>query len=250
MGVKVRNLAETRRCPGAVQRVVPTAAPKAPVLDRMQSRHIRYGDRVRTIKFIGVSTAGSSIHQVFPRWARLLGVDAEVVGVDVPRGPDAHARLREVLCAIRADEFCLGAVVTSWKSALYQAAAMDFDDLDGLAVECHEVNAVRRREDGRLSGYARDPVSVGRVVDGIWPEPDADLLCLGSGGTAIATEAGRRTGIAGARRPIAVLPRLGGGALSGRRPARRPGPGRRVRRRTAGGRLPVMAAGLPAAGSE
>jgi len=152
----------------------------------MHSRHIRYRGRVRTIKFIGVSTAGSSIHQVFPRWAQLLGVNAEVVGVDVPRGPDAHARLREALSAIRADERCLGAVVTSWKSALYQVASTDFDDLDGLAVECHEVNAVRRHEDGRLSGYARDPISVGQVVDGIWPERDADLLCLGSGGTAIA----------------------------------------------------------------
>ena len=176
--VKVRNLAETRRFPSTVQ--------KRAVLDRMHSRHIRYGDRVRTIKFIGVSTAGSSIHQVFPRWARLLGVDAEVVGVDVPRGPDAHARLRDALSAIRADERCLGAVVTSWKSALYQVTATDFDELDELAAECHEVNAVRRHEDGRLSGYARDPISVGRVVDGIWPERDADLLCLGSGGTAIA----------------------------------------------------------------
>lgn len=185
-GVKVRNLAETRRFRSAGLSVVATSAPKPSALDRMHSRHIRYGVRVRTIKFIGVSTAGSSIHQVFPRWARLLGVDAEVVGVDVPRGPDAHARLREELSAIRADERCLGAVVTSWKSALYQAAATDFDDLDGLAVECHEVNAVRRHADGRLSGYARDPISVGRVVDGIWPERDADLLCLGSGGTAIA----------------------------------------------------------------
>lgn len=76
-------------------------------------------------------------------------------------------------------------MVTSWKSALYAAAAQEFDELDARAVQCREINAIRR-SDGRIVGSARDPVSVGRVVDAIWPDRAADLLCLGSGGTAIA----------------------------------------------------------------
>ena len=137
-----------------------------------------------TVRFIGVSTGGSLIHRVFPHWARVLGVDAAVRGVDLPRGaPDEvfRAAVRE----IRADESCLGAVVTSWKSVLYAAAAEEFDGLDARAVQCREINAIRHAG-GRVLGAARDPVSVGRVVDRIWPDLDADLLCLGSGGTAIA----------------------------------------------------------------
>ena len=142
--------------------------------------------RVRTVKFIGVSTAGSLIHEVFPRWARALGLDGAVcvVGVDVPRDapPD---RFRALLREIRDDADCLGAVITSHKTALYRDARDEFAFLDPLASACREINSVRNAE-GRLHGHARDPISVGRVVDAIWPDLDADLLCLGSGGTAIA----------------------------------------------------------------
>ena len=139
---------------------------------------------MRTIRFVGVSTAGSLIHQVFPRWARVLGIEAAIVGVDVPRDA-SPGRYRELLDAIRDDQDCLGAVVTSHKTALFSAAFDEFESLDPLAVACREINSVRH-DSGRLHGYARDPISVGRVVDEIWPELDADLLCIGSGGTAIA----------------------------------------------------------------
>lgn len=139
---------------------------------------------MRTIKFIGVSTGGSLIYEVFPRWARVLGIDAAIVGVDVPRGA-APSRFREVLGTIRADPDCLGAVITSHKTAIFRDASLQFASLDALATSCREINSVRN-DAGVLHGYARDPVSVGRVVDEIWPELGADLLCLGSGGTAIA----------------------------------------------------------------
>jgi shikimate dehydrogenase len=139
---------------------------------------------VQTVKFIGVSTAGSRIHEVFPRWARVLGIRAEIVGVDIPHDapPD---RFAETLRAIRADGQCLGAVITSHKSAVYRHVGGEFEFLDQLAVSCREINSVRN-DGGRLLGFARDPISVGRVVDEIWPDLDADLLCIGSGGTAIA----------------------------------------------------------------
>ena len=137
-----------------------------------------------TVLFIGVSTGGSLIHRVFPRWAGSLCVPARVRGVDLPRG-SGPADFRAAVRAIRQDPQCLGAVVTSWKSALFEAAAGEFDELDARAVACREINAIRH-SNGRLLGSARDPVSVGRVVDGIWPDRAADLLCLGSGGTAVA----------------------------------------------------------------
>jgi shikimate dehydrogenase len=136
------------------------------------------------IQFVGVSTGSSKIHSVFPYWMRLLGLDADVVGVDVPLGASAEV-YRGVLDGIRGHKSCLGAVVTSHKVELFRAAAGQFDALDSSAVSCQEINAVRHR-DGQLTGFARDPVSVGRVVDAMWPDLDAGLLCLGSGGTAIA----------------------------------------------------------------
>ena len=137
-----------------------------------------------TIKFIGVSTSGSLVHEVFPRWARILGIEATVVGVDIPRGAPPE-QFREVLSAIRGDRNCLGAVITSHKTAMYRDAKDEFESLDALATSCGEINSIRSDAAG-LYGYARDPISVGRVVDEIWPDLDADLLCIGSGGTAIA----------------------------------------------------------------
>ena len=38
----------------------------------------------RTMYFIGVTTAQSSIMKVFPRWAEHLGLDAVLKGIDFP----------------------------------------------------------------------------------------------------------------------------------------------------------------------
>lgn len=132
---------------------------------------------------MGVTTAGSIIHDAFPLWLPLLGVDARLASRDLALGasPSEFVRLVEEL---RSDPALVGAVVTTHKVALFDAAADHFDSLDGLARECGEINAIRSRHN-HLVGFARDPVSVGRVVDRIWPAGDA-VICLGAGGTAIA----------------------------------------------------------------
>ncbi|MEZ0111971.1 shikimate dehydrogenase [Catenulispora sp. EB89] len=135
------------------------------------------------VKFVGISTGASRIHTAFPRWARVVGVEAEVVGVDVPAGASAEA-YRSVLDSLR-EPSVLGAVITSHKVGLFAAASDAFESLDPLARQYREINSIRN-DGGRLHGYARDPISVGRVIEEIWPERDGDLLCLGSGGTAIA----------------------------------------------------------------
>ncbi|MEY9926719.1 shikimate dehydrogenase [Catenulispora sp. GP43] len=135
------------------------------------------------VRFVGVSTGASLIHTAFPHWARVLGIEAEVAGVDVPVGASAQV-YRAVLDGLR-EPSVLGAVVTSHKVGLFAAAADAFEELDPLARQCREINSIRN-DGGRLHGYARDPISVGRVVEEIWPDRDGELLCLGSGGTAIA----------------------------------------------------------------
>ena len=136
------------------------------------------------ILFIGVSTGNSLIHRAFPAWAEHLGLKAEIMGVDLPLGAAPEDYLR-VVEDIRADADCLGAVVTTHKVALYQAAAQRFDALDEPALSCGEINSIRS-SGVELAGFARDPISVGRVVDGIWPTSRGTVLCLGCGGTAIA----------------------------------------------------------------
>jgi shikimate 5-dehydrogenase len=149
---------------------------------------------MRTVWFVGVSTGGSLVHRAMARWGPLLGGDVAVEGRDLPlAAPDGA--YRELLDGLRRDTHAVGAVVTSHKVALFRAAGDMFAHLDGVARACGEVNAGRRTPEGLL-GFARDPVSVGRVVDRIWPADGApgpagaargdEVVCLGAGGTAVA----------------------------------------------------------------
>lgn len=134
------------------------------------------------VLFVGVTTASSLIHRAMPAWQPLLPARCGVRGVDIPLGAG-----REVYAAlldrVRGDESVAGAVVTSHKTGLYQAGLLRFEWLDPLAVACEEVNAIRRTPAG-LHAWARDPVSVGRVVQQIWPGDGGRVVCLGAGGTA------------------------------------------------------------------
>jgi shikimate 5-dehydrogenase len=140
---------------------------------------------MRAVWFVGVSTGGSLVHRAMARWGPLLGGEVAVQGRDLPlAAPDGA--YRELLGELRRDPHALGAVVTSHKVGLFRAAADMFARLDGAARACGEVNAVRRSPEGLL-GFARDPVSVGRVADRIWPAGSGDeVVCLGAGGTAVA----------------------------------------------------------------
>ena len=149
---------------------------------------------MRTVWFVGVSTAGSLIHEAMGRWGPLLGGDIEVEGRDLPLdAPDGA--FRKLLDDLGRNDRALGAVVTSHKVAVFRAGSDRFARLDDAALACGEVNAVRRTPEG-LVGFARDPVSVGRVVDRIWPAGGASgpagagrgdqVVCLGAGGTAVA----------------------------------------------------------------
>jgi shikimate 5-dehydrogenase len=140
---------------------------------------------VCTVWFVGVSTAGSLVHRAMPWWSPLLGGDVTVTGRDLPLDAPTGA-FRSLLDGLARDDDARGAVVTSHKVALHRAASDLFAGLDDLAVACGEVNAVRRTPSGLL-GFARDPVSLGRVVDRIWPAGTGDeVVCLGAGGTAVA----------------------------------------------------------------
>jgi shikimate dehydrogenase len=138
---------------------------------------------VTEVWFVGVKTAGSLIHRAISLWRELLPRPCEVRGVDIE--PDSPgARYVELLEELRgAPGRVAGAVVSVHKVGLFEAGHRLFAELDPIARACEEMNAVRRAGSD-LHGYARDPISVGRVVDRIWPRREGEVVCIGAGGTA------------------------------------------------------------------
>ena len=143
--------------------------------------------------FIGVTTGQSSIMRLFPEWVTILGLDdAELVGVDLPLHADRD-RYRQAVAQIKDDELSLGALVTTHKVDLLEAARELFDDLDRFAILCNEVSNIAKR-DGRLIGFAKDPITAGRTLGemlepGYWDRTGAHVVCLGAGGTTAAIAA-------------------------------------------------------------
>jgi shikimate 5-dehydrogenase len=148
------------------------------------------------MRFVGVSTASSSIMKVFPLWSQILGLDAELLGLDIPLGapPEAY---RRAMAEMRSDPSCVGALVTTHKIALHDAARDLFDSLDEFATSVGEVSSIAIR-DGGAHGAAKDPVTAGLALEEfLAPDHFADgasVLCLGAGGagTAIGWYLGRR----------------------------------------------------------
>lgn len=136
------------------------------------------------ILFVGVTTGSSLVHQAMPRWQAILGLPCSVRGLDIALDAEDDAYV-SFIENVREDESAAGVIITGHKVKMFRACRPLFKALDPLSLACHEVNAIRRSGDGLL-GWARDPISVGRVVDRIWPCSEGQVICLGAGGTALA----------------------------------------------------------------
>jgi shikimate 5-dehydrogenase len=145
----------------------------------------------RTLYFIGVTTGQSSIMQVYPRWAKeALGLgDTVIKGIDL----EIHAPAedyRKVVEFIKNDPLSIGALVTTHKIDLYNATQDMFEYLDPYAKMFGELSSISKK-DGRLEGYAKDPISSGLTLDSFvpanyWAEKGGELFIMGAGGSAIA----------------------------------------------------------------
>lgn len=147
--------------------------------------------KVPTFYFIGVTTAGSSIMKVFPLWMEVLGRPEIVIeGIDHPLHDDPQA-YRATVAQIKHDPLSLGALVTTHKMDVYAAAQDMFDYFDPYAQTTHEISSISKL-DGRLEGHAKDPITAGlsleAIVDeGYFGRTGGHVLCLGAGGSAVAT---------------------------------------------------------------
>lgn len=140
--------------------------------------------------FIGVTTAASSIMRLFPRWAELLGLQAEIVGLDVPLGAPREA-YRQAVLRMADDPKARGGLVTTHKVSVFLHAGDLLAQFDYWAELCGEVSCIARRADG-LHGWAKDPITAWRAfvdwagADYFSRNPEAEVLCLGAGGSGAA----------------------------------------------------------------
>jgi shikimate 5-dehydrogenase len=142
---------------------------------------------VPTFFFIGVTTAQSSIMKVFPRWMEALRRPEVVIeGIDHPihDRPEAY---RWTVAQIKFDPLSLGALVTTHKIDLLEAARDLFDELHESARLTGEVSSISLR-DGRLVGHAKDPLTAGLSLDaildpGYFDRTGGHVLCFGAGGS-------------------------------------------------------------------
>ncbi|SDJ04883.1 shikimate dehydrogenase family protein [Nonomuraea jiangxiensis] len=140
--------------------------------------------------FVGVDTGGSSIQRIFPRWARALGLPEDrLVGYDIPLGAPDEEYVR-VVERIRDDDGIAGALVTTHKIRILEAAGHLFDSLDVFAREGGEISSIAKR-DGRLVGHALDPLTARLSLEEFVPEghfarTGAQVVCLGAGGAGTA----------------------------------------------------------------
>jgi shikimate 5-dehydrogenase len=139
--------------------------------------------------FVGVSTARSSIVQVFPAWMEHLGIDCALEGVDC-RIHDDPAVYRGIVSILARDPGVVGALVTAHKVDLYAAAGDLFGELDPCARLLGEVSCISKR-DGRLLGTAVDAVSGGLALEAFVPaghfaSSGGEVCILGAGGASAA----------------------------------------------------------------
>jgi shikimate 5-dehydrogenase len=137
------------------------------------------------VYFLGVNTAGSAAHKMFPYWIHSIGRQASLVGVDLMLESSCES-YQKFLKSIRLDERCLGAQITSHKVRVYDCAGSELDEVDRDARNLGEIGAIAVSE-GRLTGFSPDmlalsgELSVMLTEDNPWPSP-REVIILGGGG--------------------------------------------------------------------
>jgi shikimate dehydrogenase len=144
-----------------------------------------------TFTFIGVTTTKSSIMKVFPLWMDILGKPEIVIeGVDL-KIHDTCEAYRCATAQIKFDPLSLGALVTTHKMDLYEAAKDLFEYFDPYALVTDEISSISKL-DGRLEGHAKDPITAGLSLDAIigkdyFSRTGGQMLIFGAGGSSVAT---------------------------------------------------------------
>ena len=145
----------------------------------------------KSFYFIGVTTEKSSIIKLFPFWMNALGFPEIKIYPYNLKIHDKSVNYRQAVAQIKYDDGCYGALVTTHKMDLYTAAKDMFDYFDPYALLLDEISCISKN-DGRLEGHAKDPISSGATYDSFidkdyYKNTGAHVLIFGAGGSSIAT---------------------------------------------------------------
>jgi shikimate 5-dehydrogenase len=146
--------------------------------------------KVPTFYYIGVTTGRSSINSVFPAWAKHLGIrGTPFVGIDckIHDHPEVY---RKIVKFLKEDELALGALVTSHKLDLFNAARDLFDEVDPYAELLGETSCISK-QGNKLWAHAKDPITAGLSYEAFvpkdhWKKTDAEICIIGAGGASLA----------------------------------------------------------------
>jgi shikimate 5-dehydrogenase len=124
--------------------------------------------------------------RLFPAWASELGLrDIRLVGCDLPLHAEAE-RYRDVVGQIKGDPLARGALITTHKIDVFESCRDLFDGVDHYAQLSGETSCLAKRNE-ELWAFATDPVSSRLALAEFYPgDGEAEVLCLGAGGSATA----------------------------------------------------------------
>jgi shikimate 5-dehydrogenase len=163
----------------------------------------------RTLYFIGVTTTKSSIMKLYPLWAEALGIgDTVIKGIDIEIHADPQV-YRKVVEFIKQDELSMGALVTTHKIDLFNAAKDIFDHVHPYAEMFGEVSCIAKKN-GSLEASAKDHISSrlsmeAFIPQNFWKDHGGEVLIMGAGGAAIAISSNLLNKQNGANVPSKVI---------------------------------------------
>lgn len=137
--------------------------------------------------FIGVTTSESSINDVFPRWMEVMDRDEKLIGIDLEIHADPED-YRKTMKFIKENRHARGALVTTHKIDIYNAAKDLVDYFDFHAAIQEEISCISKIND-KLVVHAKDPITSGRAMEDFipenyWQEHGGEVLLIGAGGSA------------------------------------------------------------------
>lgn len=140
-----------------------------------------------TMYFIGVTTGKSSIMTLFPHWAKILGINAVIKGIDLPIHADPED-YRSVVDFIKNDPLSLGALVTTHKIDICNAAGICLIILIRMP-SCSRSCRQFQKGTGGSKDMRRIPITSGLALEAFLPrdfwDRGGDAYIIGAGGSAI-----------------------------------------------------------------